>query len=293
VSVARRRLAINWALVEQRRIAAGLSHSEFVARVGPCSPTGPGRLWYDSTHDEVPLRVLERICEVLDLHPAELFSPLSCQVADRLAAHATAVDNGADSGTDNRADLTDPAAAPPVAPHAREDVAVVEAAVAGLSAPVTTGQLADALGWPLQRTLRALATALDDTGIRLDVEHYLVRGLAARDGLLTSAQREDLHRAGATGQTMPSSVARALDQVVVYERAPEAFSDDDIRALHQHGLARHRAPGLTSTLTATEDVRFSLLLDEDPDEPGPDGSRHAQATDIFVTPPLSSGDAVH
>jgi hypothetical protein len=40
----KRRLAIDWAVVEQRRIAAGLSHTDFIVRVGPCTPTGPRRL---------------------------------------------------------------------------------------------------------------------------------------------------------------------------------------------------------------------------------------------------------
>jgi DNA-binding Xre family transcriptional regulator len=69
-----RRLAINWALVEQRRIAAGLSHTELRDRVGASPVTGPPRLWQDSDHDTVRLGVLERLCQVLDLNPVELFS---------------------------------------------------------------------------------------------------------------------------------------------------------------------------------------------------------------------------
>ena len=70
-----RRLVINWALIEQRRIAAGITHAQLAARVGPGAVTGPPRLWTDNDHDAVPLGLLERLCQVLDLHPAELFQP--------------------------------------------------------------------------------------------------------------------------------------------------------------------------------------------------------------------------
>jgi DNA-binding Xre family transcriptional regulator len=70
-----RRLVINWALIEQRRIAAGMTHAQLAARAGPGAVTGPPRLWTDNDHDAVPLGLLERLCQVLDLHPAELFQP--------------------------------------------------------------------------------------------------------------------------------------------------------------------------------------------------------------------------
>jgi DNA-binding Xre family transcriptional regulator len=68
-----RRLVINWELVEQRRITAGLTHTQLAERVGAAAVTGPVRLWQDCGHDAVPLGLLERLCQVLDLHPVELF----------------------------------------------------------------------------------------------------------------------------------------------------------------------------------------------------------------------------
>lgn len=68
-----RRLVIDWALVEQRRVAAGMTHTELADRVGAGAVTGPARLWTDNDHDTVSLGLLERLCQVLDLHPTELF----------------------------------------------------------------------------------------------------------------------------------------------------------------------------------------------------------------------------
>lgn len=84
----KRRLAINWTVVEQRRIADGLSHTDFIARVGPCAPTGWRRLWRDDDHDGVRLGLLERLRVVLDLHPADLFTSPSRRLAARMGARA-------------------------------------------------------------------------------------------------------------------------------------------------------------------------------------------------------------
>jgi hypothetical protein len=58
------------ALIEQRRIAAGMTHAQLAARADPGAVTGPPRLCTDNDHDAVPLGLLERLCQVLDLHPA-------------------------------------------------------------------------------------------------------------------------------------------------------------------------------------------------------------------------------
>jgi DNA-binding Xre family transcriptional regulator len=85
----RRRLTINWAVVEQRRIAAGLSQHQLIDRIGSAAPTGPRRLWHDEDHDGVPLGVLERLCDVLDLHPTELFTSPPRHVTNRVAGHVS------------------------------------------------------------------------------------------------------------------------------------------------------------------------------------------------------------
>ena len=172
---ATRRLVINWPLVEQRRIAAGLTQAQLTDRIRGGALTGRGRLWTDADHDDVPLGLLERLCQVLDLHPAELFRP-PARAAQR---HALAAEQ------------------PPA------DATVLEAALATITVPAgTTGTpigmaaLADALGWSLDRlgtAVAALTGQLTGTGIRIDADPAPagtpIRGLRARDRYLTSDQR--------------------------------------------------------------------------------------------------------
>ena len=54
---------------------AGLTQAQLTDRIRGGVLTGRGRLWADADHDDVPLGLLERLCRVLDLHPAELFRP--------------------------------------------------------------------------------------------------------------------------------------------------------------------------------------------------------------------------
>ena len=158
---ATRRLVINWPLVEQRRIAAGLTQAQLTDRIRDGALTGRGRLWTDADHDHVPLGLLERLCQVLDLHPAELFRPPA------RAAHRRAL--------------------APEQPPA--DATVLEAALATITVPAgTTGipigmaTLADALGWSLDRlgtAVAALTGQLTGTGIRIDADPAPARPSAA------------------------------------------------------------------------------------------------------------------
>ncbi|MDQ2708765.1 MAG: helix-turn-helix transcriptional regulator [Actinomycetota bacterium] len=249
----RRRLAINWELVEQRRIAAGLSHAELRIRVGQAPVTGPPRLWQDSDHDTVELGVLERLCRVLDLQPAELFS------------------------APTRVSQPDPA--PPVV---TSDDHILEAALATLTAaavdttsldhcgPVSMGALADALEWPLARleaTLATLTDVLAERGQRIDIDTYHqarpVHGLRPRDDLLTSDQREALHRIPLLHQPLHPGTARVLytatqpGQCVEYQAV---IGYNPAVLLQRQGLVQ-RHPG-ARYLELTDDVRFALLLDE-------------------------------
>jgi DNA-binding Xre family transcriptional regulator len=144
-----------------------MTHAQLAARVGPGAVTGPPRLWTDNDHDAVPLGLLERLCQVLDLHPAELFQPPARAAARR---------------------RTLPSTGPP------GDKTVLEAALATVTTPsgqpgtpIAPAALADALGWSLDRLDTALAALTDHlagTGIRIDTDpapaSTPLRGLRAR-----------------------------------------------------------------------------------------------------------------
>jgi DNA-binding Xre family transcriptional regulator len=248
-----RRLRINWELIEQRRIASRLTRPQLAERVGASALTGPRRLWRDTDHDGIPLGVLERICEVLDLHPVELFTP-----PPRPARR--------------------PAREDPHVADAPPDHAVIEAALATLvHATPTTGQvsraqLAAALGWSLVRlntALTGLHTHLAGAGTRVEVDpdqlDGAIHGLQARHGLLTTTQREALHQLRGIAPALAEPAARALYNIAVhgagYSEHPSHLDPHVAIALQQHGHARRR-PGTSPYLEPTAAVRDALLLDE-------------------------------
>jgi len=250
----KRRLAINWAVVEQRRITAGLSHTDFIARVGPCAPTGPRRLWRDDDHDGVRLGLLERLCVVLDLHPAELFTVPSRRLAARMAARSADADRVAPACPDSG------------------DVAVAEAAIGTLTAPITMDRLSDVLGWPLARLMAALAgleDALEHSGSRVATDGHYLLGLRPRHGLLTDDQREAMHRGCAAGTSLSEAAARALYRLAVrgvrLSETTRELGAAAARDLQEQGLDRRRPSG--ETFAITDDVRFSLLLDDTETQP--------------------------
>lgn len=246
-----RRLVINWAIVEQRRITAGLTHAQLAERVGVAAVTGPVRLWQDGGHDAVPLGLLERLCQVLDLHPVELFR------APRRATQRRAL----------------------AVPEVATDGQVLEAALATLPRPAAAGEqtpavsragLADALGWPLSRMAAAIAD-LDDTladrGVRLDVDvvadGHAVHGVTPRPGLLTPTQRKALHRLTYTDEALDVDTARVLyataDPDIRCSERHRTISADAAVRLQQLGLVRCRDRG--RDLELTDDARYALLLD--------------------------------
>ncbi|MDN5918702.1 MAG: helix-turn-helix transcriptional regulator [Pseudonocardia sp.] len=247
-----RRLVIDWALVEQRRVAAGMTHAQLAQRVGVAAVTGPVRLWCDRDHDTVRLGLLERLCQVLDLHPVELFTAPT-RVRQRRAVRPA--DRPADDQVLEAALATTTGAAP--SPAGQHPV------------PVGRAELADALGWPLQRLAAALA-ALEDTlaerGVRIsnDVvgDGRAVHDLRSRSGLLTPAQREALHRLAYAGERLDVDAVRALYAIAQpdsrYTERHHVIGPAGVR-LQQLGLVHRRHRSRTLELAA--DVRYALLLD--------------------------------
>ena len=199
----------------------------------------------------MPLGLLERLCQVLDLHPVELFR------APQRAAQRRAL----------------------TVPEVAADGQVLEAALATLPTLAAAGQhasavsragLADALGWPLHRLSAAIAD-LDDTladrGVRLDhdvVGHsHAVHGVAPRPGLLTPAQREALHRLNYADAVLDVDTVRVLYAAAAPElrctERHQAISADTALRLQQLGLVRRR--DRSHGLELTDDARYALLLD--------------------------------
>ncbi|WP_224400954.1 helix-turn-helix transcriptional regulator [Pseudonocardia sp. ICBG1034] len=251
-----RRLVIDWALVEQRRVAAGMTHTELADRVGAGAVTGPARLWTDNDHDTVSLGLLERLCQVLDLHPTELFrAPTRNAQRRRQLAH------------------DEPA-----------DVAVIAAALATVTCPpgrvpaaVNPARLAEALGWTLARladALAALAAQLDDTGLRIEHDPAAtspapIRGLRAQDRCLTDTQRVALHRLHDPEPGLDVEIARLLYAIAHDPRSITerhlAYDPAAVVALQQRGLIRRHPGG--GYLELTDDAHYSLAADPAPPAP--------------------------
>lgn len=241
-----RRLRINWAFIEQRRIAVGLTRAQLADRLSATVEVWRVQLWQDSDHDDLPLGILEELCHALDLHPAELFHP-PARAGDRV-----------------------PALSPPVG----TDDAIVEAALAGLinvnPPPISRARLAEALDWSLDRLEMALArmeVRLEAGGVRFDRDFLNpavpLQGLRPRHGLLNESQQYKLRQLSVADGGLAEPVLRALYQIVIvgfeYSEATLDLSAETAIELQRQGLVRRRP--YSRVLDPTDDVRFSLVLD--------------------------------
>jgi hypothetical protein len=142
-------------------------------------------------------------------------------------------------------------------------------------------RLADALDWPLSRLMTALAgleDALEHSGSRVATDGHYLLGLRPRHGLLTDDQREALHRGCAAGTSLSEAAARALYRLAVHgvrlTETTRELGADAARDLQQQGLVRRRPSG--ETFATTDDVRFSLLLDDSETQPPHADAPHAR-----------------
>jgi hypothetical protein len=121
-----------------------------------------------------PVQVLIEIARRLDIHPADLVPE-----PEPLLSHRRQAPDDADAGQDRRADAL-----------------TVLTALATARAPLSAGQLARALGWPLPGTTAAIAAAHDNAGLggplalrRVPPQTWTV---TPRLDILTQAQRRAL-----------------------------------------------------------------------------------------------------
>jgi hypothetical protein len=193
-------------------------------------------LWTDNDHDTVALGLLERLCQVLDLHPTELFRT-PARVKHRRSRSAN----------------SEPA-----------DGAVIAAALANLTSPlgrsgpaVSSARLAAALGWTLGRlddALAALDEHLADTGVRIDHDPAPpspppIRGLRARDCNPSQAQRIALYQLHQPDPVLDVETARVLEAIAhaprtVTERVQSFDPAAVVARHHSHfGVAPHSLSG--------------------------------------------------
>ena len=169
------RLILNWDLIEERRVAAGLTRVELATRLGENGTTidylWPSRSWRDEDNGPVRVAVLERLCAILDLRPAQLFAEPTTRGKRR---RKSAVKQHLDTDV------------PPAADHA-----VVEAAVSTLLESVSYTALAQVLTTAQQHALVAL-TDFDRTLTvheARDLYEVAMYGGINTDGPIPSAAR--------------------------------------------------------------------------------------------------------
>jgi hypothetical protein len=112
--------------------------------------------------------------------------------------------------------------------------------------------------------LAGLDAALEHSDSRVATDGHYLLGLRARHGLLTDDQREAPHRGCVAGTSLSDAAARALYRLAVHgvrlTETTRELGAAATRDLQQQGLVRRRPSG--ATFAITDDVRFSLLLDD-------------------------------
>ena len=238
-----RRLRVNWQLVEQRRVLAGLSRVELAERLGNKGANldylWPLRNWNDNC-GHIRLELLERLCQILDIESNEIFVQPDDVDGQRRSSR--------------------------VGVASKADDAVLEAAIATITDHVGIGALAHALTWPPDRLCTALATLnerLADTGMRIDHDPgppIVIRGLRAREALLKPAQIDALrHLTNFDGELSADDAYILYDIAVIGSRPTENSPTIDRAAafrLQRQGYIER--PLDSEGLIATRDVYDAL-----------------------------------
>jgi transcriptional regulator with XRE-family HTH domain len=226
---------MNGRLIRERRAAAGLTVRQLADQLGVDART-LADLERSSGHDAraVTVGLLRRICQALDLEPAEVI------------------------------DL------PTTGPLEPADDRKVEAALIEHGGVLTRDDLAAALSWTLarlERALLALEHRLKPTGLRLRQVGWNSYALGPNLGVLTGEERRRLHRTHSGRVGLTESVAFILLGVVTGYQSQDWLlrlpADDrrGIELLARQGLiepsSRQR---WVETWEPTADVLYSLCL---------------------------------
>lgn len=235
------RHAINGRLISERRAAAGLTIRQLADQLGIDAGTLANferTFAYDAC--AVTVGLLRRMCQALDLEPAEVIDP------------------------------------PTTAPLESADDRKVEAALVEHGGVLTRDDLAAALSWPLARVEQALLSLehrLKPTGLRLRRVGWNSYTLGPNLGVLTGEERRRLHRTYTGRVGLTESVAFILLGVVNGYRSEDwvlRLPADDrrgIELLARQGLIEPSSQDRWEpTWQPTADVLYSLCLRDEDDE---------------------------
>jgi transcriptional regulator with XRE-family HTH domain len=233
-------------LLRDRRIAAGLSIRAVADQTGiPAQTLRAFEARRQAADRQLTLASLERLTRLLDVDTGELFiRPARAATSDAAArSQFTEVGQGRD-----------------------RDVVKLQAALLAHGGVLTRDDLADALGWDLQRlehSLRALRNRLQPTGQRLRRAGWNSYALTAAPAALTARERQRLHGAASARQPLAPEAAAVLYEVTLGFRPPSwhhallAAEPAALRQLRQRSLVRLIG---RDRLEPTEAVLYSLDL---------------------------------
>jgi transcriptional regulator with XRE-family HTH domain len=234
------RTLLDGELIHRRRIQLGLSERELAKRLGTGGAVVRG-LVAGTNQEEQPIKMLAALAEVLAVSFDELFGrvqPVAAAGKDTAAPAADAAAVGALLGTDGRL------------------------------VPMET--LADALGWSVDRVraaLRELAERLPAAGLRLHLLNGSVSIVPAA-AAVGPVELQRLSRAVLSRRGLKSSSARVLHQACtgVLDTGKQGNAERvALAGLVNAGLLTVPSRARQAEQPEpTADVRFSLLLDEEP-----------------------------
>ena len=188
-------------LIEQRRIAAGLTFWQLAHQLG-LNADGVRHLSEAAQLDQLPLGTILRLCRLLDIDIDQL-------LAGRRPARP---------------------------PEPAADDVKVEAAIVRHGGVATREDLALALNWPLERlelALRTLVRRLEPTGLRLRQVGWNSYALTSNLQVLSEEEAQRLHRTSSGRVQLTTEAAWIIDEL----RGPHR---DRINSLDQQGLLVHR-----------------------------------------------------
>ena len=189
---------LNGELLRDRRIAASLSIRAVADQTGiPAQTLRALEAGRDAADRQLTLASLERLTRLLDVDTGELFIRPARNATKDAATRSQFTEGG--QGGDR-------------------DVVKLQAALLQHGGVLTRDDLADALGWDLQRLehgLRTLRDQLQPTGLRLRRAGWNSYALTAAPAALTARERHRLHGATSARQPLAPDAVAVLYEVTL------------------------------------------------------------------------------